>query len=312
MALKPMVSKGGPIAPVQKYIGTAYDVVRKVHDNLDAILNLDLQAVNTVNDEFTTLQTNITQLFNDTEVLLTQIGTNASNLQATATRIEEAVVNFGKYYLGTKDSNPSLNNESALLVEGNFYFNSTSNTLRFYTGSSWISPQEIAINAANSASASANTATTQATRASYHEANAEAAKDSAETSEAVALHYRNAAHASANDAGLSASAAETSKIGAETAETSATTKAQEAFQSAAAALLSEQNASTSEQNAASSESTALNSESVATAAKGYLESYLFHYIEDDNTSVTVGIGTQVLVSESTSGYPSVLLELSIS
>jgi hypothetical protein len=44
--------------------------------------------------------------------------------------------------------------------------------------------------------------------------------------------------------------------------------------------------------------------------RDYLESFLFHYISDDEISVRIGIGTQVLVSESTTGYPSVILELS--
>jgi hypothetical protein len=43
--------------------------------------------------------------------------------------------------------------------------------------------------------------------------------------------------------------------------------------------------------------------------RDYLESELFHYIDDDEISVRVGLGTQVLVSESTTGYPSVILQL---
>ena len=47
----------------------------------------------------------------------------------------------------------------------------------------------------------------------------------------------------------------------------------------------------------------------AEQAKDYLENQLFHYISDDDISVRVGIGTQVLVSESTTGYPSVIIQL---
>ena len=87
--------------------------------------------------------------------------------------------------------------------------------------------------------------------------------------------------------------------------------------SASAALQSEQNAAQSEQNAAQSASDALQSEQNASQsaqdalqAKDYLENKLFHYISDDEISVKVGIGTQVLVSESVTGYPSVILQLS--
>jgi hypothetical protein len=47
----------------------------------------------------------------------------------------------------------------------------------------------------------------------------------------------------------------------------------------------------------------------AEKAKEYLENQLFHYISDDDISVRVGIGTQVLVSESTTGYPSLIIQL---
>lgn len=85
----------------------------------------------------------------------------------------------------------------------------------------------------------------------------------------------------------------------------------EAQQAAESAKEDRQAAADSAQTAGEQAGIATGAASTATAAKDYLESYLFHYIEDDDTSVTVGIGTQVLVSESTSGYPSVLLELSI-
>jgi hypothetical protein len=51
------------------------------------------------------------------------------------------------------------------------------------------------------------------------------------------------------------------------------------------------------------------SEQAAELAKEYLESYLFHYIADDEISVRVGLGTQVLVSESETGYPSIIIQL---
>jgi len=53
------------------------------------------------------------------------------------------------------------------------------------------------------------------------------------------------------------------------------------------------------------------SELAAEEDRQYLETELFHYILDDEISVRVGIGTQVLVSESTEGYPSVIIQLSV-
>jgi hypothetical protein len=46
-------------------------------------------------------------------------------------------------------------------------------------------------------------------------------------------------------------------------------------------------------------------------ARDYLESEMFHYISDDATSVKVGLGTQVLISESTEGYPSIKIQFNI-
>lgn len=50
-------------------------------------------------------------------------------------------------------------------------------------------------------------------------------------------------------------------------------------------------------------------EAGAVSAKSYLENDLFHYISDDDISVNVGIGHNIKVSESTVGYPSVILSL---
>lgn len=63
-----------------------------------------------------------------------------------------------------------------------------------------------------------------------------------------------------------------------------------------------------EQSVANAEQTALDVLAVR-EDRGYLESQLFHYIADDETSVTIGVGTQVFVSESTEGLPSVILSL---
>jgi hypothetical protein len=95
-------------------------------------------------------------------------------------------------------------------------------------------------------------------------------------------------------------------------EAAAKQYAEEAEASASAAAASATSAGESATAAAASETAAATSASEAETAKTYLESFLFHYVSDDATAVRVGIGTQVLVSESTTGYPSVTLQLSTS
>ena len=103
----------------------------------------------------------------------------------------------------------------------------------------------------------------------------------------------------------------------------ATTKAQEAFSSAqnaasSAAIAGDKatlalSASTQAglyKNAAeTAQGLAEDAEAGAVSAKSYLENHLFHYISDDDISVNVGIGHNIKVSESTVGYPSLILSL---
>ena len=67
--------------------------------------------------------------------------TNAANsATAAATSAAEAAAsadNFDDTYLGAKSSDPSVDNDGDALNSGDLYFNTTSNTLKVYNGSSW-------------------------------------------------------------------------------------------------------------------------------------------------------------------------------
>ena len=67
--------------------------------------------------------------------------TNAANsATAAATSAAEAAAsadNFDDTYLGSKSSDPSVDNDGDALNAGDLYFNTTSNTLKVYNGSSW-------------------------------------------------------------------------------------------------------------------------------------------------------------------------------
>jgi len=119
--------------------------------------------------------------------------------EAAQTAAETKLDNFDDRFLGSKTSDPSLDNDGNALLTGSIYFNSTNNVMMNYTGSAWeqlkpTSSQQTnidtavtnivaiqnastnATNAANSATASANSATAAQTAQTA----AETAKTAAE------------------------------------------------------------------------------------------------------------------------------------
>ena len=76
--------------------------------------------------------------------------TNASNAQTAAeaaqAAAELAADNFDDTYLGAKASDPTVDNDGDALSNGDLYFNTTTNQLKVYNGSSW---QIAAVDATN-------------------------------------------------------------------------------------------------------------------------------------------------------------------
>ena len=69
--------------------------------------------------------------------------------QAAQTAAEAAADNFDDTYLGAKASDPTVDNDGDALTAGDLYFNTTSNVLKVYNGSSW---QVAAVDASSLAS----------------------------------------------------------------------------------------------------------------------------------------------------------------
>jgi hypothetical protein len=57
--------------------------------------------------------------------------------EAAQTAAEAAADNFDDTYLGAKASDPTVDNDGDALNAGDLYFNTTSNVLKYYDGSSW-------------------------------------------------------------------------------------------------------------------------------------------------------------------------------
>jgi len=161
--------------------------------------------------------------------------TKASEASTSATNAANSFDSFDDRFLGTKSSDPTLDNDGDALVEGAMYYNSTDNDIRFYNGSSWDAPTTqaatSATNSATSATASATSATNSANSATASASSASAAS----TSESNASTSASNASSSASAASTSASNASTSETNAGTSATTATTQATNAATSATAA-----------------------------------------------------------------------------
>lgn len=74
--------------------------------------------------------------------------TNASNsatsASASATAAAASYDSFDDRYLGAKATDPTLDNDGNALITGAMYFNSTSNIMKVYTGSTWVNTPGIA------------------------------------------------------------------------------------------------------------------------------------------------------------------------
>lgn len=68
--------------------------------------------------------------------------TNAATAQTAAEAARDATLaaydSFDDRYLGTKTSDPTVDNDGNALVSGALYFNSVSQVMKLYTGSSWV------------------------------------------------------------------------------------------------------------------------------------------------------------------------------
>ena len=64
--------------------------------------------------------------------------TSATNSATSATNSANSYTTFNNQYLGSKASDPTVNNTGGALVAGNLYWNSTASEMRVYTGSAWL------------------------------------------------------------------------------------------------------------------------------------------------------------------------------
>jgi hypothetical protein len=107
--------------------------------------------------------------------------TSATAAQAALSSVETLFDNFDDRFLGTKTSNPTVDNDGNALSVGAVYYNSVAQQVRFYNGSTWDAPSASAATSATNAASSASAASTSATNAASSASIASTAASNAES-----------------------------------------------------------------------------------------------------------------------------------
>jgi hypothetical protein len=117
-------------------ISSAVSTVATNNSNVSTVAT-NISAINTNATNIVAIQnasTNATNAANS--------ATAAGNAQTAAEAARDATLsaydNFDDRYLGSKTSDPSVDNDGNALVAGSLYFNSVSGAMKVYTGSAWV------------------------------------------------------------------------------------------------------------------------------------------------------------------------------
>jgi len=138
---------------------------------------------------------------------------------ATAALLDE----FSDQYLGSKISDPTVDNDGNPLVDGAVYWNDTDEVLKFYTGTAWVAPEVVASTAASNAQSSESNASTSEGNAQTAESGAQTAQGLAETAQSNAETAQSNAETAESGSQTAQGLAETAQSNAETAESGAQT-----------------------------------------------------------------------------------------
>jgi len=137
-------------------VSSSVSTVAGISANVTTVagISANVTTVAGVSTNVTTVATNIAAVnTNATNIVAIQnASTNATNAAASAVSAGNAQTaaeaardatlaaydNFDDRYLGSKTSNPTLDNDGNALVGGALYFNSVAGEMRVYTGSAWV------------------------------------------------------------------------------------------------------------------------------------------------------------------------------
>ena len=237
----------------------------------------------------------------ETAAAASAVSANASDISATAaatsattsegiattaaTNAQTAFNDFDERYLGPFATAPTLDATGDPVTAGASYWDTTTNSLKFFNGVSWEDPVTEAVTSATAAAISETDATTSALNAATSESNAATSEANAATS---------AANAATSEASIG-----TSATNAATSATDAANSATAAAGSATAASISETNAATSASNANTS---ATNADTSATSAQNSANSaQTFEFNADASASAAATSEANAAASATAAG-----------
>ena len=128
---------------------------------------------------------------NAASISATNAANSASDAAATKNAVDAIYNSFNNIYLGTYSVDPTVDNNGNVLTEGDLYFNSSDKVLKYYNGSSWVSPETISINAASNAQTYAQNAANSANDAANSAVAASNSATAASTSETNTANIYN-------------------------------------------------------------------------------------------------------------------------
>lgn len=222
-------------------LATAADAVQTAADRVQT--GLDKTATNA--DASATAADRVQTGLDKTATNADAVSTDAAKVAAQAAQaaVEALFDTFDDRFLGTKASAPVLDNDGNALLVGACYYDSVALKIYFYNGAAWVSPEQVAGDAAAAASASETAAGNSATAAAASEAATDAdaiqtAADRVQTGLDKAATNADAIATAADrvQTGLDAASALASKNAAQTAETNAGNSATAAQAAEASAL----------------------------------------------------------------------------
>ena len=94
-------------------------------------------AASTSASNASTSETNAANSASAASTSATNASNSASAAATSAANAEAAYDNFDDRYLGPKASDPSTDNDGDALLDGALYFNTTTNVLKYYNGTTW-------------------------------------------------------------------------------------------------------------------------------------------------------------------------------
>lgn len=262
--MKPTASE--PTGPIQLYIGTAYDIVKEIHDNLDFLKEFNADVGSAV-DDAEGYRDEAFQFKEDAIASAVAAGLSEGNAAASATSAYNSLVaaQTAESNVITVESNVTGLEVSASQAASNAQASESNASASELKAQQWAeNPEDVEVETGAYSSKhhslkaedSASSAQTSENNASQSATDANQAKIDAEAAELVVTTKAGEALASQQAASTSESNAATSASDASTSATTASTKASEALESANNANTSEINAATSETNSAASEAKA--------------------------------------------------------